>query len=31
MSVMGASAQSARETEQRARIIATAERLFREI
>ncbi|TLG78531.1 TetR family transcriptional regulator [Methylocystis sp. B8] len=31
MSVMGASAQSARETEQRERIIATAERLFREI
>jgi len=31
MSVMSASAQSARETEQRARIIATAERLFREI
>ena len=31
MSVMGASAQNARETEQRARIIATAERLFREI
>lgn len=31
MSVMGASAQSAREIEQRAKIIATAERLFREI
>ncbi|MGD9542994.1 MAG: TetR/AcrR family transcriptional regulator [Methylocystis sp.] len=31
MSVMGDSAQSARETEQRARIIATAGRLFREI
>lgn len=31
MSVVGASVQSARETEQRERIIATAERLFREI
>jgi AcrR family transcriptional regulator len=31
MSVVGASVQSARETEQRERIISTAERLFREI
>ncbi len=31
MSLVGASAQSAREIEQRAKIIATAERLFREI
>jgi len=31
MSIMGASAQSARETQQREKIIATAERLFREI
>ncbi|MFO1103944.1 MAG: TetR family transcriptional regulator [Methylocystis sp.] len=31
MSIMGASAPSARETQQREKIIATAERLFREI